>query len=64
MEVPIQSVETVSNNSNTEISEKKLRLLSDLAECEAETSLTHDEKETDFLNLVCSFRGCLRSIQF
>ena len=52
MEVPVQRVEAVTNNSKNDIGQKKLELLTDLVS-EAEASLIPDKKES-------SLRFCAR----
>ena len=52
VEVPMESVQTISSDSRMTIDEQKLELLSNLAE-EAGTNLCPEEREK-FLNLLCS----------
>jgi len=68
VEVPVESVQTISSDSRMTIDEQKLELLSNLAEeagtnlCpeEAGTNLCPEEREK-FLNLLCSYTDVFAS---
>jgi len=59
VEVPVESVQTISSDGRMTIDEQKLELLSNLAE-EAGTNLCPEEREK-FLNLLVPMQMCLQA---